>query len=81
MEDTKDNPVYGFAAELHKSWLYPPAFKVGNLVTVSNVSGFGVSWEMRNGGVFFPEEGGGCFCPIAMKKASEYCRKMEEDIC
>lgn len=75
------NNIFGFAAEPHKEWLYSPATKdvTTGKVTCHDPSGFVGSWDMKDGGVFFEQEGGGSYCEKAAKKAGEYCSKMNSN--
>ena len=69
--------IYGFVSEPHgDKWLVTPATKEGDTITCHDVSGFLGSWAMKGGGVFFEEEGGGCFCDIALQKALSHAKEL-----
>lgn len=70
---------FGFIAEclpLSRHWVISPATQDSGKVTAHDLSGFMGSWEVRNLYEWFPSETDNATCPVAMKKAQDYCDKM-----
>lgn len=68
--------VYGFVAEPHGGrYIVTPATMENGVIRCHDISGFCGSWDMKAGGVFFPEEGGGALCDIAKAKACKYAKE------
>lgn len=72
----QENIKFGFASEPRRDGTYfiaPSTINQDNgKVTCHDVSGFAGSWDMAEGGVFFPEEGGGSLCSAALDKAQNH---------
>lgn len=69
---------FGFVAEPHKNGYFlcsPAIMKDGN-ITVYDLSGFGGSWGMREGGKFFKCPDGDKLCKATMEESSKYCKQM-----
>ena len=65
--------VFGFAVELHnKTHLVFPASKEEGIIRCHDLSGLRGSWDMKEGGVFFPQESADILCDIALEKANEF---------
>ncbi len=74
--------VFGFVSEPHKNnkYLVTPATKDGHgEITCHDTSGFLGSWKMKEGGVFFEEEGGGVYCQKALDKANTHAIEKDKD--
>lgn len=69
--------VYGFVAEPHKNgyWLVSPATKEDDLIRCHDLSGFLGSWNMKQGGVFFPSPTNDSLCNVALQEANTFARE------
>lgn len=72
--------VFGFAVELHKTYLVFPAHKEDNIIRCHDLSGFGGSWDMEEGGVFFPQESEDILCAIALDKATKFALSKNKEL-